>query len=145
MGLGQSGTAHRTTAQLIGGSVACSVVNTAVLFCFVMLAKSLYLLGHTGQHCPGGVMGLGQSGAAHRTTAQLIGGLNFRSIAASLAVGEHNIAMQLHDSGCHRTIALELVHLLLHSFRGTHISAFMSRTVPWGHSQPETHCLLQKG
>ena len=74
MGLGQSGAAHFTNVQSIGGSVACSIVNTAVLFCFVMLAKSPYLLGHTAQHCPGGVMGLGQSGAAHFTTLQSTGG-----------------------------------------------------------------------
>ena len=33
---------------------------------------------------------------------------------------------------------------LLHSLRGTHLLAFSSRTVPPGHWQPGTHCLVQK-
>ena len=32
-----------------------------------------YLLGHTAQHCPGGVMGSGQLGRGHNTALQSTG------------------------------------------------------------------------
>ena len=47
--------------------------NAAVVK-FAIYSSAFNLLGHTGQHLPGGVIRLRQSGTAHRTTAQSIGG-----------------------------------------------------------------------